>query len=101
VISILINVGMFLERLVLIVTTLAYSYDPGAWGLWHLQWVEVAIVVGSFGWFMLQFLLFVQFAPSLPVAEVKREVIEGRRMLRAFRRGGLLPHTTEEVTPHG
>jgi molybdopterin-containing oxidoreductase family membrane subunit len=101
VISILINVGMFLERLVLIVTTLAYSYDPGSWGLWHLQWVEVAIVVGSFGWFMLQFLLFVQFAPSLPVAEVKRDVIEGRRMLRAFRRSGLLPHTAEEVQPHG
>jgi Ni/Fe-hydrogenase subunit HybB-like protein len=89
-ISILINVGMFLERLVLIVTTLAYSFDPGSWGLWHLTWVEAGIVIGSFGWFMTLFLLFVQFAPSLPIAEVKRDVIEGRRMVRVLRSAGLM-----------
>lgn len=102
IISILINIGMFLERLVLIVTTLAYSFDPGSWGLWHLQWTEVAIVVGSFGWFMLQFLLFVQFAPCLPVAEVKRDVIEGRRMIEAFHAAGLPAEVAgEEVVPSG
>lgn len=90
-ISVLINVGMFLERLVLIVTTLAYSFDPGSWGLWHLQWVEVGIVIGSFGWFMMLFLLFVRFAPSLPMAEVKRDVVEARGMLATLRGAGMLP----------
>jgi len=95
--SIFVNIGMFLERLVLIVTTLAYSFDPGSWGLWHLTWVEVGIVIGSFGWFMTQFLLFCQFAPVLPTAEVKRDVIEGRRMLNAFRHAGILPAAEQEV----
>lgn len=101
VISILINIGMFLERLVIIVTTLAYSFDPGSWGLWHLTWVEVAIVIGSFGWFMTQFLLFVQVAPSLPIAEVKRDVLEGRRMIAELSAAGLMAAPQPEVTPDG
>ena len=102
VISIVINIGMFLERLVIIVTTLAYSFDPGSWGLWHLTWVEVFIVIGSFGWFMTLFLLFVQFAPSLPIAEVKRDVIEGRRMIATLEAAGLIAEPEpEEVSPTG
>ncbi|HXR97431.1 MAG TPA: NrfD/PsrC family molybdoenzyme membrane anchor subunit [Terriglobales bacterium] len=94
VVSILVNIGMFLERLVIIVTTLAYSFDPGSWGLWHLTWVEVGIVIGSFGWFMTLFLLFVQFAPSLPIAEVKRDVLEARDMVETLTAANLLPGET-------
>jgi len=100
-VSILINVGMFLERLVIIVTTLAYSFDPGSWGLWHLTWVEVGIVIGSFGWFMTLFLLFVQFAPSLPMAEVKRDVVEAQEMLATMREAGILAPAPAEVLDAG
>ena len=100
IISILINIGMFLERLVLIVTTLAYSFMPGSWGLWHLSWVEVGIIVGSFGWFMTLFLLFVMVAPSLPIAEVKRDVVEAREMVVELRSAGMLTEAQEAEVLH-
>jgi hypothetical protein len=69
--------------------------------LWHLTWVEVAIIIGSFGWFMTQFLLFVKVAPSLPIAEVKRDVIEGRRMIHDLTAAGLMAEPQPEVTSDG
>lgn len=91
VISILINIGMWLERFTILVTTLAYSYDPGSWGVYHVQWVEVGILIGSFGWFMTLFLLFVQFAPSLPLGDLHKDILEARRESRQLAEAGLLP----------
>ncbi|MGH9533388.1 MAG: NrfD/PsrC family molybdoenzyme membrane anchor subunit [Terriglobales bacterium] len=91
ILSIFIHIGMWLERFVLIVTTLAYSFDPGSWGIFHVQWIEVGITVGSFGWFMLQFLAFLKFAPALPLAEVRRDILEARRNRKALVAHGLLP----------
>lgn len=89
IISIFINIGMFLERFVIIVTTLVYTFDPGSWGIFHLQWVEVGIITGSFGWFMLLFLLFLQWAPALPIAEVKRDAIEARKVRASLMQTGM------------
>lgn len=90
IISIFINIGMWLERFILIVTTLAYSYDPASWGIYHVQWIEIGITVGSFGWFFLQFLGFLKIAPALPVAEVRKDILEARRNRRALAEAGLL-----------
>ncbi|HZT73975.1 MAG TPA: NrfD/PsrC family molybdoenzyme membrane anchor subunit [Terriglobales bacterium] len=95
IISILINVGMWLERFIIIVTTLAYSFDPGSWGIYHVQWIEIGITAGSFGWFMLQFLGFVKIAPSLPVAEVRKDILEARRQKKALIAAGLLTAAAE------
>jgi Ni/Fe-hydrogenase subunit HybB-like protein len=71
VLSIVINIGMWLERLVIIVTSLAHEYVPFAWGLYRPTWVEVSITAGSFAWFLLWFLLFAKLLPVVSLTEVK------------------------------
>lgn len=74
VVSILINVGMWFERYNIIASALAHQYDPAAWTLYTPNWVEMGIMVGSFGWFFLWFLLFIKIMPSIAIAEVKELV---------------------------
>ena len=71
VISLLINVGMWFERFNIVVTSLAHDFDPYAWGVYTFEWVEMWITVGSFGWFLMWFFLFIKLMPSLAVAELK------------------------------
>jgi len=69
--SILINVGMWFERFVIVVTSLSRDYLPSSWGYYSPTWVDVLTFVGSFGLFMTLFLLFVRFLPMVGMAEVK------------------------------
>jgi len=71
VISLLINVGMYLERLVIIVSSLSRDFLPAAWGSYRPSWVEVSITAGSFAWFLLWFLLFVKLLPIISINEIK------------------------------
>ncbi len=73
-IALLVNVGMWLERFVIIVSSLSHEFDPAAWGLYQPSWVEVGITVGSFAWFFLFFLLFIKFLPLVSLAEVKEHL---------------------------
>ncbi len=73
-ISLLINVGMWLERFVIIVSSLAHEFNPSTWGLYQPSWVEVGITVGSFAWFFLWFLLFIKFLPLVSLVEVKEHL---------------------------
>ncbi|HET7274158.1 MAG TPA: NrfD/PsrC family molybdoenzyme membrane anchor subunit [Longimicrobiaceae bacterium] len=70
-VSIIVNIGMWYERFVIIVPSLSHSYEPWKWVNYHMTWVEAAILVGSFGWFFMWFLLFLRFLPGLSVAEIK------------------------------
>ncbi len=71
VLSILVNVGMWLERFVIIVTALAKEYDPYSWGTYTPSWVEIGITAGSFGMFFTFFLLFTKLLPVLSITEIK------------------------------
>ena len=71
VMSILINIGMWFERFVIIVTSLHRDYLPSSWVYYSPTWVEVGIFVGSMGVFMTLFLLFCRFFPAIAIAEVK------------------------------
>jgi Ni/Fe-hydrogenase subunit HybB-like protein len=71
VISILVNVGMWFERFVIIVTSLHRDYLPGSWGYFKPTWVDMLTLTGSFGLFLTLFLLFVRFLPMISMAEVK------------------------------
>ena len=70
VISIVINIGMWMERFNIVVS-LAHDYNPFVWGTYYFQWVEMWITVGSFGWFFLWFFLFVKLMPALAITELK------------------------------
>ncbi len=72
VISLFVNVGMWLERYVIIVTSLSKDYDPYAWGTWTLPTpTEVGITIGSFGFFFTLFLLFTKVLPILSITELE------------------------------
>ena len=72
VISIFVNVGMWLERYVIIVTSLSHDFDPANWaGVYQPTWVEAAITLGSFGLFFTLFLLFVKNFPAVSITEMK------------------------------
>ncbi len=69
--SVLINVGMWFERFVIVVSSLSRDYLPTSWGYYRPTIIDVLTFVGSFGLFMTLFLLFVRFLPMVGMAEVK------------------------------
>jgi molybdopterin-containing oxidoreductase family membrane subunit len=75
VVSILLNVGMWLERWMIIAPSFAHGHYPWTWD--HDQWpsfVQWGIVFGSFGWFTLLFMVFCKVFPSVSMYEVKEMV---------------------------
>jgi len=77
-VAVLVNVGMWFERFVIIVTSLSRDYLPSAWGLYAPTWVEILTLIGSFGLFLTLFLIFMRFAPIVAMAEVKTVMPEAR-----------------------
>jgi len=71
VICILINVGMWFERYNIIVSALVEDFVPGSWGFYEPSLTEMAITVGSFGWFFFWFLIFCRFFPIISMSEIK------------------------------
>jgi len=71
VISIFINIGMWFERYVIVVTSLSHEYEPWAWGIYRPTFVEMSIMAGSFAWFSFWFLLFTRLLPPVAIAELK------------------------------
>ena len=74
VISIFVNIGMWLERFVIIVTSLSHEYVPYSHGNYTPSWVEGGITLGTFGFFFMMFLLFAKFLPVVAVTEKKEEI---------------------------
>ena len=66
-----VNAGMWFERYVIIVTTLERHLTPGSWRVFHPTWVDIVTFIGTFGFFMMNFLLFLRFLPVIAIAEVK------------------------------
>jgi molybdopterin-containing oxidoreductase family membrane subunit len=71
VVSLLVNVGMWFERFTIIITSLHRDFLPSAWGYYRLTIFDWSVLVGSFGWFFMWFLLFCRFFPAISIAEVK------------------------------
>ncbi len=74
--SILVNVGMWFERFNIVATSLARDFLPSSWSHYTPSWVEVGILLGSFGLFFTCYLLFVRFAPVISYHEVKHTLAE-------------------------
>ena len=71
VVAMAVNVGMWFERFVIIVTSLSRDFLPSSWGSFTPSWVDLLTLLGSFGLFLTLFLLFIRFLPMLAMAEVK------------------------------
>lgn len=71
VLSIIINIGMWLERFNIILQSLARDYLPSAWGGYNFSWIDVGITIGAFGWFGMYMTLFIKFFPAVAITEIK------------------------------
>lgn len=71
IITIIVNIGMWFERFVIIVTSLHRDYLPSSWGMFYPTWTDVGVYLFSFGLFFTAFLLFSKFFPVINMAEVK------------------------------
>jgi len=83
-VSIVVNIGMWLERFIIVITSLARDFVPSSWGVYYpTQW-DWAVLAGTLGFFLLLMTLFVRTLPSISIFEV-REVLHQ-----------LAPHTLED-----
>ncbi len=70
-ISITINIGMWFERFVIIVTSLHRDFLPSSWAMYSPTYVEMGTLLGSFGLFFTCFFLFCRFLPMIAISEIK------------------------------
>ena len=77
VVSLLVNVGMWLERYVIVVTSLQRDFLPSSWGMFdgtHWDW---ATFIGTLGLFFALLFLYVRLLPAISMTEMKRFVVTG------------------------
>ncbi len=70
-IVLLVNVGMWFERFVIVVTSLHRDYLPSSWGDYMPTWTDLGLLAGSFGIFLTFMLLFCRFLPAIATSELK------------------------------
>ena len=93
VLSIFVNVGMWFERFIIIVTSLHRDFLPSSWATYSPTIIEIATFAGTFGLFFTAFLLFCRFLPMIAMAEVKGvlhrpEDEQVKRAVRDLQRNG-------------
>ncbi|WPQ64034.1 NrfD/PsrC family molybdoenzyme membrane anchor subunit [Chitinophaga sancti] len=71
VMSIIVNIGMWFERFVIICTSLYRDYLPSSWSYYRPSWPEVGFYMGTFGLFFTCFFLFAKYFPVIAVSEIK------------------------------
>ena len=72
----LVNIGMWLERFVIIVGSLVHDYLPSSWALYAPRPVEILVTGFSFGFFIFAFMAFCKLFPSVAMSEMKQDEIE-------------------------
>lgn len=73
--AILVNIGMWLERFIIIVVSLSHDFLPSSWNAYSPRLVEILITGLSFGVFFGSILVFVKLFPSIPIVEAKRDFL--------------------------
>ncbi len=102
--AIFVNIGMWFERFVIIVTSLHRDFLPSSWGYFIPTWVDILTFVGSFGLFFTCFLLFLRFLPMIAMSEVKG-IMRGHSLIGADEpmdvhgRGPIAAHKHKEARP--
>jgi molybdopterin-containing oxidoreductase family membrane subunit len=83
--AVLINVGMWSERMMIIVQSLQREYIPAMWGDYSPTWVDLGILSGTIGFFTFLFLSFIRFVPIISLAEMREmthEIVKSEREAR-------------------
>jgi len=77
IISIIINLGMWLERFVIIVMSLNRDFTPSAWRMYYPTIFDFTMFFGTVGFFLTLMFLFIRFVPMIPIFEMKTLLPEG------------------------
>jgi molybdopterin-containing oxidoreductase family membrane subunit len=91
VVSILVNIGMWFERFVIIVVGLHRAFLPSGWGMFYPTKIDVAILIGSFGLFFTLFLLFIRVLPMIAMWEIKGVAVNSRHIAKVADAHGYHP----------
>jgi molybdopterin-containing oxidoreductase family membrane subunit len=78
IISLVVNVGMWTERYVIVVTSLHRDFMPSAWGMYSGTWWDYATLLGTLGLFLSLFFLFIRFLPAISMTEMRELVPEAQ-----------------------
>jgi len=87
-ISIVVNVGMWFERFVIIVTSLHRDYLPSSWTMFSPTFVDIGIFIGTIGFFFVLFLLYSRTFPVIAQAEVKTILKSSGERYKRIRESG-------------
>ena len=79
VISIFVNIGMWFERYVIIITSLHRDFLPANWGLFKMTFFDFGALIGSFGMFLTLFLIYIRTLPVISISEVKPVLHVGKK----------------------
>jgi len=75
-IAMVVNLGMWLERFVIVVTSLSRDFMPSAWGMYYPTRWDFAVLFGSIGLFLMLLFLFIRFLPLISIFEMRQMVNE-------------------------
>jgi hypothetical protein len=74
VVAICVNIGMWLERYVIVVVSLSRDFMPSAWGRYSATFWDYGVFIGSIGLFFAALFLFVRFLPMISIFEMRELV---------------------------
>jgi molybdopterin-containing oxidoreductase family membrane subunit len=98
IISIVVNIGMWFERFVIIVTSTHRDYLPSSWTMFSPTFVDIGIFIGTLGFFFVLFLLYARTFPVIAQAEVKTILKSSGERFKALREAGKALY---EMPPRG
>ena len=103
IISIVVNIGMWFERFVIIVTSLHRDYLPSSWTMFSPTFVDIGIFIGTIGFFFVLFLLYARTFPVIAQAEVKTILKSSGEKYKKLREAGIdhrdeLPKVATKIT---
>jgi molybdopterin-containing oxidoreductase family membrane subunit len=75
-VALAVNIGMWVERFVIVVTSLHRDFTPSAWGMYYPTFWDWATLFGSVGLFLTLLFLFVRFLPMISIAETRKTINE-------------------------
>jgi molybdopterin-containing oxidoreductase family membrane subunit len=87
-ISIIVNIGMWFERFVIIVTSLHRDYLPSSWSMFSPTFIDIGIFIGTIGFFFVLFLLYARTFPVIAQAEVKTILKSSGEKYKKLREAG-------------
>ncbi|GIK52860.1 MAG: molybdopterin oxidoreductase [Planctomycetota bacterium] len=97
ILSIFVNIGMWFERFVIVVTSLHRDYLPSSWAYYTPTLIEALTFLGTFGLFFTCFLLFCRALPMLAQGEIKGVMKTGKRKHHDSRHGHVEPRKAARV----